>query len=122
MEGRAHLLKALNLWVTQAGRLLEDPATMARPESLRAAAREGAALEESGLWSQMPPGPQSQALFLHGLLELVLGILENCPPEGLRERAGGLIRNARSLDPEVAGPWKERLSPKLKAWLEGLPR
>ncbi len=118
MEGRIRLRRDLDLWLSHAERFLEDPATMASPRALRTAASDGSSLEHSDVWAEIAPGLRSRALFLHALLELVLGMLENGPPERIREQAGGLIRSARLLDPEVAGPWRDKLSPKIRAWLE----
>ncbi|HVR86729.1 MAG TPA: hypothetical protein VMU54_20565, partial [Planctomycetota bacterium] len=121
-EARSRLRNEVDRWISRAGALLEDPATMADPVPLHAAAEQGSLLEDSGVWTEIASGPRSEAFFLHGLLELAAGMLENSPPERLRERASRLIRDARSLNPEIVTPWKEKLSPKIMSWLEGLPR
>ncbi|MBV8880428.1 MAG: hypothetical protein JO332_10720, partial [Planctomycetaceae bacterium] len=122
LESRSRLGKDLEAWGARARKALEDPATMTRPAALRSLAQEGAGLEGSGAWTEISRERRADALFLRGLLELVLGFLEGTPADKLREGSGALFRAARGLDPEAGKPWQGRLSPKIEAWLNAIPR
>jgi hypothetical protein len=117
MEQRTRLRQDLDLWISGSEQLLEDRTTMAHPSPLRTALRDASSLEAAAVWEEIGPGPRSKALYSHAVLELVLGLLEDAPADPLRERVGALLRSARALDPDVDKLWKDRLSPKLKAWL-----
>lgn len=117
LDERRRLRSALDRWSSQGDRALLDPAVMGSPAALKAFAREGAPLENSTAWGELPPGLKAKVLFSRAILDLVAGILEGEAAGPIRERISPLIRSARTLDPEVEATWKERLSPKIRAWL-----
>jgi hypothetical protein len=119
---RMRLVGDLDRWIARADLALADRSTMANPEALRATAKELGPLEGSAAWKESPAPVRAKALYARSILEAVAILLDADAPPGALDRASPGIRAARALDAGVDAAWKDRLSPKLKAWLERLDR
>lgn len=122
LRKRTRLTTDLDRWITRAEQVLADRATMASPDALRSAAKELAPLEGSTAWKEAPASVRAKALYARAILEAVAILLDADAPAGALDRAMPGIRAARALDPGVDAHWKDRLSPKLKTWLDRLDR
>src|SRR6185503_14165862 len=96
--------------------------SMANPEALRAVAKELGPLEETAAWKEAPAPVRAKALYARAILEAVSVLLDADAPPGALDRAVPGIRAARALDAGIDALWKDRLSPKLKTWLDRLDR
>jgi hypothetical protein len=119
---RTGLTSDVARWVGRADQVLAQRSAMANPDSLRAVARELGPLEDVAAWKETPAPLRARALFACALLEAVSVLLEGDPAPGALERPAAGIKAARSLDARIDELWKDRLSPKLKTWLERLDR
>jgi hypothetical protein len=119
---RTRLAGDLDRWIARADQSLAQRSSMANPEALRAVAKELAPLEAQAAWKDAPAPARARALYARAILEAVSILLEADAPPGALDRAAPGIRAARALDPGVDAGWKERLSPKLKTWLDRLDR
>jgi hypothetical protein len=116
LEERRRLRDDFDQWMLRGSRALSDPTSMSNPAALKTIAREGAPFEGTPAWKELPAGRRAVGLYLRGILELMAGILEGEAAGPLRERLEPVFRNARAMDPNVATPWKDRLSPKILDW------
>ena len=116
LEERRRLREDLDRWILGGTRALSDPASMSNPAALKAMIRQGAPYEAAPSWKDLPADLRARGLYLRGILELMAGILDGEASGPLRERLDPVFRNAKALDPGVAAPWKDRLSPKLLNW------
>lgn len=117
LRERTLLRDDLGRWLGRAERALEDPATMSDPVKLTTIANDLSALEQRAPWGQVSAAARARGLFARAVLEAVAAVLEGAAPP---QPCPG-IKAARTLDPEVAAAWKDRLSPKLRAWLDRQP-
>jgi len=117
LEERRRLREDLDGWILRGTRTLSDPSSMSSPAALKAMIREGSPYEAAPAWKELPADRRARGLFLRGILELMAGILDGEAAGPLRERLEPVFRNARALDPGVAAPWKDLLSPKILDWL-----
>ena len=117
LRERRQLDQDLHEWLRRAEAALADPATMSEPARLRDLAKEEIVLEQRPRWSEAATDVEAQVLFARSVLDLVAGILAGESGELLREQAGARIRKSRTLDPGVDAAWKDRLSPKIRAWI-----
>jgi hypothetical protein len=122
LRRRTGLASDVARWVGRADQVLAQRSAMASPDALRAVARELAPLEEVAAWKETPAAIRARALFARSLLEAVSLFLEGEPAAGALDRPAAGIKAARSLDARIDELWKDRLSPKLKTWLDRLDR
>jgi hypothetical protein len=113
---RRRFREDLDQWLLRGTRALSDPASMSSPAALKTILKEGSPFEAAPAWKELPADRRARGLFLRGILELMAGILDGEAAGPLRERLEPVFRNARALDPAVAAPWKDRLSPKVLEW------
>lgn len=122
LRRRTRLAGDLDRWFARVDQILADRSSMADPEVLRGVAKELAPLEGIAAWKEASAPIRARALYARSILEAVAALLDgDGAPEAL-ERAAPGIRAARALDTGVDAPWEDRLSPKLKAWLDRLGR
>ncbi len=119
---RTGLTRDVARWAGRADQVLTQRTSMASPEALRAVAKELAPLEEVPAWKDTPASLRARALFARSLLEAVAILLDAEPAPGALDRAAAGVKAARALDPRVDDLWKDKLSPKLKTWLDRLDR
>jgi hypothetical protein len=119
---RTGLTTAVARWIGRADQVLAQRSAMASPDALRAAAKDLGPLEEAAAWKDTPASLRARALFARALLDAVATFLEGEPAPGALDRAAAGVKAARALDARVDDPWKEKLSPKLKTWLDRLDR
>jgi len=121
LRERRQLDQELRAWLGRTEAALADPAMMSDPARLRDLAKEEIVLEQRPRWAEAVPELEAQVLFARSVLDLVAAILAGETGELVREQAGARIRKSRLLDPAVDAAWKDRLSPKLTAWLPRSP-
>jgi hypothetical protein len=119
---RTGLASDVSRWIGQADQVLGRRSAMASPDALRAVARELGPLEEAAAWKDTPAPLRARALFARALLDAVATLLEGEPAPGALDRAAAGVKAARALDARVDDSWTEKLSPKLKTWLDRLDR
>jgi len=122
LRRRTRLAGDLDRWIARSDQVLADRSSMANPKALREVAKELAPLERIPAWKEASASLRAKALYARSILEAVAALLDgDGAPEALDRAASG-IRAARALDAGVDAPWKDRLSPKLKTWLDRLDR
>jgi hypothetical protein len=122
LRRRTGLASDVARWVGRADQVLAQRSSMANPDALRAVARDLAPLEELAAWKEAPPPLRARALFARSLLEAVSLLLEGEPAPEALDRAAAGVKAARALEARIDELWKDRLSPKLKTWLDRLDR
>lgn len=117
LRERRQLDQELHEWLRRAEASFADPALMSDPAPLRTLAKEEIVLEQRPRWTEAAPDVAAQVLFARSVLDLVAAFLAGESGDLLREQAGARIRQSRTLDPGVDAAWKDRLSPKVRAWI-----
>jgi hypothetical protein len=111
---------ALSSRVAEAERALSRRGTMADPDALRRVSSELEALESEPEFRDLPPGVRARALLGRALAEATAEFLEGADAGRVADRCGPLARRAFALDARADEGWRGRISPKLRAVLDGL--
>jgi len=115
-RGRERLERAIRATETA----LSDAKVMADESELKKVVSEAAALEADPLFAAMPGAARARALFARALADMTAGFLEFETDQSVAARCKSALSKAYALDPKVDAAWRERLSPRLLAVLDGL--